>query len=122
MARRPLSDAERAFLRELGHTIREVRREQGLLQEQLGARSGVTGSRIGEIERGSVDTSVTRIFAIADALGLSPAALLHRKELLAQDERTTEEARARVATALRRLSAEDIELLGQLVSALAKRA
>ena len=122
MARRPLSDAERAFLRELGHTIREVRREQGLLQEQLGARSGVTGNHIGEIERGAVDTSVSRIWAIADALGLSPAALLHRKEMLAQDERTTNEARARVATALRRLHAEDVELLGRLVAALSKRA
>ena len=120
MSRRPLEDEEREFLRQLGDTIREIRREQGLLQEQLGARSGVTGSRVGEIERGIVDTSISRVWAIAEALGMSPAVLLRRKELLKQDERTVDEARGRLVTAIKKLPPQDLELLTQLVFALTR--
>ena len=114
---RPAPDAaSRQFLRQIGAAIRELRREQGLLQEQLGARSGVTGSRIGEIERGKVNTSITRIHAIASALGVPPSLLLRRQELASQGERVTEETRAALVRAVRKMPAHDVDLLSQLLS------
>ena len=121
MSKRPLEEEEREFLRQLGETIREVRREQGLLQEQLGARSGVTGSRVGEIERGIVDTSISRVWAIAEALGMSPAVLLRRKELLKHDARAVDEARVKLVAAIKKLPPQDLDLLTQLVLALTRQ-
>src|SRR2546425_776535 len=70
-------DAEvgtRDFLLRLGATIRALRRQQGLRQGQLGARAGIQGSRIGEIERGAVNTSITRVRSIASGLGVPASA------------------------------------------------
>src|SRR5450631_1560554 len=80
--KRTRASVSRKFLESLGAAIKEIRREQGLHQDQLGARAGIPGSRIGEIERAVVSTSVARVAAIAEALGMSMVALLQRAELL----------------------------------------
>ena len=107
--------ATRDFLRQIGAAIRALRRERGLIQEQLGARTGVTGSRIGEIERGRVNTSITRIRTIAAALGVSPSVLLRRQELDAQGARVTEEARAALVRAVGKMPPHDLDLLSQVL-------
>lgn len=59
-----------------GATIRRLRREQKLSQEQLAAKAGLHRTYIGGIERGERNPSLKNIVAIAAALGVSPAVLL----------------------------------------------
>lgn len=115
MSRKPIPDEGRVFLRRLGRAICEERRAQRLLQGQLGARAGIPGTRVGEIERGRVNTTVLRIAGIAGALGLRPSELFRRVEMVTQDVRTTELQRARIIEGLRRLAAHDLDVLAQFV-------
>ena len=59
----------------LGHRIRELRKERGITQEGLAALAGIDRGYMGHIERGSRNISVVKILAIADALSVGPAAL-----------------------------------------------
>src|SRR2546430_16137321 len=97
--------------RRMGAAIREVRQERRWYQEQLGARAGIPPSRVGEVERGAVNTSVVRVADLARALGTTPAALFHRVELATQDGAATALQRARVAEAVRRLQPRDLDVL-----------
>ncbi len=76
-----MDDPDRVFLRKLARAIREERARLGLLQEQLGARAGIAGSRIGEIERANVNTSIVRVQQIARALGVPLSRLLASVEV-----------------------------------------
>ena len=60
-----------------GGNLRRIRLEKGLTQESLEAISGFDRSYIGGLERGVRNPSLTAIAALADALGVSPVALLH---------------------------------------------
>lgn len=56
----------------IGRRVRELRIEKGWSQEELGRRAGgIAQTTIGNIERGTHDTGVTRLSAIADALGVT---------------------------------------------------
>jgi len=72
------SDAHAAF----GRAIRDLRRDRGISQEQLGYESGLHRTYVGGIERGERNPSLANILRIADALGVSAS------QLLAQTERT----------------------------------
>lgn len=61
---------------QVGARIREAREAAKMTQAQLGAAAGVTRSMIEHLERGRADTTVTRLVAIAAALGLEPGVLL----------------------------------------------
>lgn len=62
--------------------VREVligaRREAGLSQRALAARLGKTGSHVAMIERGQRRVDLLEFCRIADSLGISPDALVHR--------------------------------------------
>ena len=60
--------------RRFGARLRELRMRTGLTQMQLGARAGLTGKSIGEIERGG-NTTLDALLGIATALGIHPSAL-----------------------------------------------
>jgi transcriptional regulator with XRE-family HTH domain len=68
------------LLLELGRTLREVRGEQRLSQEELSLRTGVHRNYIGGIERGERNPSVTAISTLSDALGLKLSELFARVE------------------------------------------
>lgn len=105
-----------AFVSSLGNTIRIIRREQKLHQEQLGARIGSAGSRIGEIERGIVSTSAERVAAIASALGMTTATLLLRMEREGDSGHQRAILRATVAEGARRFSLDELNLLAAVVA------
>lgn len=119
MAKRPEATTE--FLRALGKTIRTIRQERGMKQEQLGAAVGTAGSRIGEIERATTNPSTARIHAIAHAFGMSPVALLERVARAAQDAPSAT-VRAQIVRGLRGLPARDLELVAALVARLLRPA
>jgi transcriptional regulator with XRE-family HTH domain len=56
----------------VGQRIRAWRQASGLTQAELGDRVGVTFQQIQKYERGHNRVSVSRLFGIAHALGVSP--------------------------------------------------
>lgn len=59
----------------LGQTLRRLRREAKLTQEELAARAGLSANYVGEIERGERNPSVLALYQIARGLRVSPSAL-----------------------------------------------
>ena len=67
--------------RELGIRVLVSRRDLGLDQVELSRRSGVSRSRISEIERGKgTNVGIDAIYGLASALGVSVAYLLGLSE------------------------------------------
>lgn len=62
--------------RELGQQLRVHRHAAGLTQEQLAINAGLDRSFYVDVENGHHSLTVDRLFAIADALGISAHRLL----------------------------------------------
>lgn len=58
-----------------GSRLREVRKEKGYTQEELAYRADVELSQISRIERGIINTSISQVFQIAEALNVPPKEL-----------------------------------------------
>ena len=112
------TDETKAFLRALGAIIRAIRKERGLHQEHVGKLAGMSGSRIGEMERGLTNPSTEKVARVAGALGVTVAALLRRVEVAGQGEGATATMRAGILRALRRMDAADLDLVATLVARL----
>ena len=65
-----------------GNAVRELRRERGLSQEELGHRSGLHRNYIGGIERGELNPTLTSIIKLARAFEMRGSLLLQRAEAL----------------------------------------
>ncbi|MGH7278349.1 MAG: helix-turn-helix domain-containing protein [Candidatus Rokuibacteriota bacterium] len=52
----------------LGQRLRALRKQRGLSQERLGARSRLSGKFIGEVERGEKSISIDSLYHVARAL------------------------------------------------------
>lgn len=61
-------------LQALGQTIRRLRKEQRLTQEELAYRSGLHVNYIGGIERGERNVGVKAMFNLARGLEVNPSA------------------------------------------------
>lgn len=59
-----------------GQRVRALRKEKGLSQEALAALADIDRSYMGHIERGEKNITLTKIYQISDALGISPSYLL----------------------------------------------
>ncbi|OJW71353.1 MAG: transcriptional regulator [Sphingomonadales bacterium 63-6] len=81
MSRQSIHTDTDGKLRRLGASIRAVRHERGLSQEALADASGIDRSHMGKIERGERNVSVLNIARIAEALGVTIAALMASAEL-----------------------------------------
>ena len=64
------------MLTALGSTIRRLRLEQNLSQEQLALNAEVDRSYIGDVERGDNSCSLVALVKIAKALGTTAGTLL----------------------------------------------
>lgn len=60
-----------SFFIQFGNNIRNLRLKRGLSQEALGLDAGVSGSFIGMIERAEKDISLSKVYRIANALGVN---------------------------------------------------
>lgn len=56
------------LLNRLAKNLKRVRKARGLTQEDLAYKSGLTLSQIARIETGRLNTSVSTVFAILQAL------------------------------------------------------
>jgi transcriptional regulator with XRE-family HTH domain len=61
--------------RVFGERIRTLRQNRGLSQERLAELAGVHRTYLSSLERGERNVSLDNIYAIAQALGVSPAEL-----------------------------------------------
>ena len=59
-----------------GRTVRRARRDRDLSQEALGARAGLDGKHVSEIERANRDVRFTTLLQLAEGLDLAPSELL----------------------------------------------
>jgi transcriptional regulator with XRE-family HTH domain len=57
-------------IKKLGKKIRTLRKEQNISQSQLSFESNIRINQIGRIERGEINTSISTIIAIAEALNV----------------------------------------------------
>ena len=71
-----MTDAERAWLRDVGMRVRLARVARRLSQAELGEQSGVTRVTVGSLERGDHPASVLAYVKVANGLGVPPAELL----------------------------------------------
>ena len=62
-------------IKEFGKHIRKVRQRQNFTQELLAIRADIEISQISRIERGIINTSISQILNIANALGVHPKEL-----------------------------------------------
>lgn len=60
----------------IGEAIRNQRKNQGLTLNELGQRMGISGSLVGQYERGVVNPKYETIIRFADALNVEPREIL----------------------------------------------
>ena len=60
----------------IGEAIRDQRKKQGLTLNELGQRMGISGSLVGQYERGVVNPKYETIIRFADALNIEPREIL----------------------------------------------
>jgi transcriptional regulator with XRE-family HTH domain len=60
----------------VGRNLARIRREKGMIQEQLAERSGYSQQYLSGIERGRRNPTVVTLFEIATALGVSHVTLV----------------------------------------------
>jgi transcriptional regulator with XRE-family HTH domain len=65
----------------VGSTVRAMRKERGMSQEELAHFAAIDRSHMGKIERGERNVSFANIMRIAIALGCAPSAILIRAGL-----------------------------------------
>lgn len=63
-----------------GEKVRALRKKKGLSQEALSNLAGIDRSYMGQIERGEINLTLTKIYQIADALEISPALLVQHSD------------------------------------------
>ena len=68
---------DQVFIDKIRKRILEIRKEKGIVQEDLVDRTGLSLIQIGRIERGISNTSISNIAAIARALEVHPNELLN---------------------------------------------
>jgi transcriptional regulator with XRE-family HTH domain len=63
------------FIKLFGARIRELRLKRNLSQEELANNTNLEVSQVNRIELGKINTSISHVKVIADALGLQPKEL-----------------------------------------------
>jgi transcriptional regulator with XRE-family HTH domain len=63
-----------------GRVLRALRREQGVSQDELGARSGYHRTYIGQLERGEKSPSLRTLFNLAATLRVAPSRIVRETE------------------------------------------
>lgn len=67
-----------------GLRLAELRKAKSLSQERLALESGIARSYLGGVERGQRNIALLNIWRLADALGISPSALLEPPSALSE--------------------------------------
>ena len=68
------------YIKAFGLNLKKIRKEKGITQEELSFKSELELSQIGRIERGVINTSISIIYTIANALEIHPKELFDFSE------------------------------------------
>ena len=71
-----MNESEKDLKAELGRIIAAKRKKLELTQEQLADECGTARNYIGELERGEKQPTITTLFALAEALQVTPADIM----------------------------------------------
>ena len=74
----------------VGERIRNLRKEQGLSQEELGAKAELHYTYIGAVERGEKNCSITTLARIAQGLNVELGDLVRTREITIDTNRLKE--------------------------------
>jgi transcriptional regulator with XRE-family HTH domain len=66
--------------KEFGRTVRRLREEQGLSQENLGYKARLHRNYLGGVERGEINPTLVNLMKLAKGLGLRTSELLALSE------------------------------------------
>ena len=91
--------------KKLGERIRELRKNAGLTQEELGEKAALNYKFIGELERGQVNVSLDSLARITDALGVRIGDLFSKKKIPVQKILVKEKS------CLPKFSSQDLHLI-----------
>lgn len=78
----------------LGRVLQELRREEGLTQEQLAERIGTDFTHIGHLERGMTDARFSTLLRLTQGLGVSLEVIVRRFERYLAEEVLRESERS----------------------------
>jgi transcriptional regulator with XRE-family HTH domain len=67
-------------IKAFGKQFAACRKSQGVTQEELAHRTGISLSQIARIETGVINTSLNTLLILAEGLGVSPARIFEEKE------------------------------------------
>ncbi len=62
--------------KDFGRQVRDIRRHQGLTQDKLAEKAGISASFLGHIERGSRKASLETLIQLCNTLKVTPQSLL----------------------------------------------
>lgn len=65
------------LLRQIGLNLKAERARRNLTQEALARLADLGSAQIARMERGEMDTGITKYVRVARALGIDPAELFH---------------------------------------------
>lgn len=68
---------DKKFLKQLGNRVREIRRDKGLSQVDVGIRMDNYGEQIGRIERGEINVTICTLKKLSEALEVSLSELVN---------------------------------------------
>ena len=103
------------ILKLFGKRVREIRKAQGLSQEELAERANLHNTYIGGVERGERNLSLKSIEKIADALKISANIFLEKnRRFVVSEESEGESYISRKNNALSPLDQEMLKLLSSL--------
>lgn len=61
---------------QIGRNLRRARKKKHLTQQDISDRTGISRPTIGKYETGEVEIGITNLFAICEAIGVRPEAIL----------------------------------------------
>lgn len=74
--------AKTSIAHAFGNALREARASAQMSQERLSLTSGIDRTFVSMLERGVRQPALSSVFALADALGVTPASLIERTTAL----------------------------------------
>ncbi len=63
-------------IKNFGNRLRELRKHRGFTIEELAGRADLEYSQVSRIERGKINTGLSQIILLAEALGIHPKELM----------------------------------------------
>lgn len=108
------------ILKVVGEKVRLIRKGQGLSQEVLAEKTGLTANYVGLVERGQKQVTLVTLKSIADALGADVAVLFEGCSVTGKKSPAEAEISA-LNEAARAMGVEDLRALRKMAERLAKK-